>query len=67
MHDSALQTFIECTRSGWGPLSSQLVANCRGHLELRTYARVEGTDGTVQLVKRNATIVRSGQVQVYPS
>jgi hypothetical protein len=30
-----------------------------------TYGRVEGPDGTIRLVKRNATLVRPGQVQVY--
>lgn len=30
-----------------------------------TYARVQAPDGTVRLVKRGATVVRPGDVQVY--
>ena len=30
-----------------------------------TYARVEDQNGGVKLVKRNSTLVRAGQVQVY--
>ena len=37
----------------------------RGEMEMGTYARVESPDGSVKLVKRNSTIVRPGQVQVY--
>lgn len=36
----------------------------RGEIEMRTYARIE-TDGTVRLVKRNTTVVRAGQTQLY--
>lgn len=36
-----------------------------GESEMGTYGRVEDTDGTVRLVKRNATLVKPGQVQVY--
>lgn len=36
-----------------------------GEIEMGTYGRVEGADGKVHLVKRDATIVRAGQVQVY--
>jgi hypothetical protein len=37
----------------------------QGEIAMGTYARVENPDGTFQLVKRNSTIVRAGQVQVY--
>ena len=37
----------------------------QGEIEMGTYARVEGPDGTVRLVKRGSTLVRPGQVQVY--
>ena len=36
----------------------------RGEMEMGTYARLETPEG-VRLVKRNSTIVRPGQVQVY--
>lgn len=36
-----------------------------GESEMGTYGRVDGDDGTPRLVKRNATLVRPGQVQVY--
>ena len=131
MAEDALQTFIENTRSTWGPLTSELVAECRrgleallkaspaepwlaalhadppanqelyrdpdhgfvllahaeraglyrpphdhgrgwviyamqeGAIEMGTYARLEDPDGQVRLVKRDATLVRPGQVQVY--
>jgi len=130
MGDS-LKTFIEGARSVWGPLSSELVADCRrgleqlleappseawlaalhaappasealhrdpdhgfvllahaeqaglyrpphdhgrgwviyamqqGEIEMGTWARVEDPDGRVRLVKRDSTLVRAGQVQVY--
>lgn len=130
MGDS-LQTFIEGARSAWGPLTSELVADCRrgleqllkaapsenwlamlrataptnaelhrdpdhgfvllahteqaglyrpphdhgrgwviyamqhGEIEMGTWARVEDADGRVRLVKRDSTLVRAGQVQVY--
>jgi hypothetical protein len=37
----------------------------RGEMEMGTYARVEDEEGKVRLVKRGATLVRPGQVQVY--
>ncbi len=37
----------------------------RGEIEMGTYARIEGPDGSIRLVKRNSTLVRPGQVQVY--
>jgi len=37
----------------------------QGEIEMGTYARVEGKDGSPRLVKRSATVVRPGQVQVY--
>lgn len=37
----------------------------QGEIEMGTYARTEGPDGSVKLVKRNSTLVRPGQVQVY--
>lgn len=36
-----------------------------GESEMGTYGRVVDTDGAVRLVKRNSTLVRAGQVQVY--
>jgi hypothetical protein len=130
MGDS-LQTFIEGARAAWGPLTSELVAECgrrletllkaspsegwlaalhakapaseelyrdpshgfvllahteqaglyrpphdhgrgwviyamqHGEIEMRTYARIEDADGRVRLVRRDRTLVRAGQVQVY--
>lgn len=37
----------------------------RGEIEMRTYARIENPDGSVKLVRRDSTLVRPGQVQVY--
>lgn len=37
----------------------------QGESEMGTYARVEDPDGRVRLVKRNTSLVRAGQVQVY--
>lgn len=37
----------------------------RGEIEMGTYARIENPDGRVKLVKRDSTLVRPGQVQVY--
>ena len=37
----------------------------QGEIEMGTYARIEDSDGSVKLVKRNSTRVRPGQVQVY--
>lgn len=37
----------------------------QGESEMGTYARVADADGRVRLVKRNSTLVRAGQVQVY--
>ena len=37
----------------------------QGEIEMGTYARIEALDGSVKLVKRNSTLVRPGQVQVY--
>jgi hypothetical protein len=37
----------------------------QGEIEMGTYGRIEREDGTVRLVKRNSTLVRPGQVQVY--
>ena len=131
MAKNSLETFTGNISSIWGPLTSQLVAGCRQHLEellrtpatedwlatlrrearaydelyrdptcgfvllahmeqaglyrpphdhgrgwvmygvlqgeseMGTYARIEEPDGSVKLVKRNATLVGSGQVQVY--
>lgn len=36
-----------------------------GESEMGTYGRVEDQDGTIRLVKRNTTLVKPGQVQVY--
>lgn len=131
MPDNALQTFIDGVRSAWGPLSSQLVADCRtrledllqadtsepwlaalhrdrpaneelyrdpdhgfvllahteqaglyrpphdhgrgwviyamqaGEIEMGTYARIEDPEYGGRLVKRDSTLVKAGQVQVY--
>lgn len=37
----------------------------QGEIEMGTWARVENPDGSVKLVKRNSTLVRPGDVQVY--
>lgn len=37
----------------------------KGEIEMGTYARVEAPDSSVKLVKRDSTLVRPGQVQVY--
>src|SRR4051812_20594699 len=37
----------------------------RGELEMGSYARVQGADGQVRLVRRDATLVRPGQALVY--
>ena len=37
----------------------------QGESEMGAYGRVEGEDGKTRLVKRNATLVRPGQAQVY--
>jgi hypothetical protein len=37
----------------------------QGEIEMGTYARNETVDGSARLVKRNSTIVRPGQLQVY--
>lgn len=131
MTQDALQTFTHRAASAWGPLTSELAAECArqlqalmaapraeawltqlhrdrpdraelhrdadhgfvllahsetqglyrpphdhghgwviygvqdGEVEMGTYGRVEDPDGSVRLVKRNATLVRAGEVQVY--
>ncbi|MDP1768816.1 MAG: hypothetical protein Q8L74_08435 [Nitrospirota bacterium] len=37
----------------------------QGEIEMGTYARIEAPNGSVKLVKRDSTLVRPGQVQVY--
>jgi hypothetical protein len=37
----------------------------QGESEMGTYARVEGADGVARLVRRNSTLVKPGQAQVY--
>jgi hypothetical protein len=37
----------------------------QGEIEMGTFARIENPDGSVKLVKRDSTLVRPGQVQVY--
>lgn len=37
----------------------------QGEIEMGTYARIEDPAGSVKLVKRDSTLVRPGQVQVY--
>ena len=131
MPSNSLQTCMENLKAAWGPLSSELVAECQslleglvqapalepwlsalhrerpvneelyrdpdygfvllahsenaglyrpphdhgrgwviyamqdGEIEMGTYARIEDSDGAVRLVKRNSTLVRTGQAQVY--
>ncbi len=36
-----------------------------GEIEMRSYARIEDQEGRIQLVKRNSTLVKSGQAMVY--
>jgi hypothetical protein len=131
MADTSLETWIDGMRSSWGPLTTQLIADCSRHLEkllaaqateewlvalhrdapaneelyrdaahgflllahaeyaglyrpphdhgrgwviyaiqqgdieMGTYARVEGPNGRVRLVKRDSTVLRPGQVKVF--
>ena len=131
MANNSLQTFIEGVKSAWGPLNSELVAECSrllerllqteptepwlaalhrdrpvneelhrdpdhgflllahtekaglyrpphdhgrgwviyamqdGEIEMGTYARIEDPESGIRLVKRDSTLVRAGQVQVY--
>jgi len=37
----------------------------QGEIEMGTYGRIDDPDGSVRLVKRGATLLRPGQVQVY--
>ncbi len=37
----------------------------QGEIEMGTYARITGLDGSIKLVKRDSTLVRPGMVQVY--
>jgi hypothetical protein len=37
----------------------------QGEIEMGTYGRIDDPDGSVWLVKRGATLLRPGQVQVY--
>jgi hypothetical protein len=37
----------------------------QGDIEMGTYARTEGRDGSVSLVKRGSAVLRPGQAQVY--
>jgi hypothetical protein len=37
----------------------------QGEIEMGTYVRVQGPDGRVRLVKRDATLVRPGQAKVF--
>jgi hypothetical protein len=37
----------------------------QGALEIRTYARVQSPDGAVELVQRDAVIVRAGEPRIY--
>ena len=37
----------------------------QGEIEMATYVRIEDPDGKVRLVKRDATLVRAGQVKVF--
>ncbi|MFO0575242.1 MAG: hypothetical protein U1A78_14725 [Polyangia bacterium] len=36
-----------------------------GEIEMGTYGRIEAPDGQVRLVKRDSTVLRAGQAQVY--
>lgn len=36
-----------------------------GQVEMRTYARLANADGSVRVVRRDSTLLRPGQVQVY--
>lgn len=131
IYDNSLEGFIEAVRHEWGPISSEIVAACRSHmerlmrapaaeewlatlhreapanselhrdtthgfmllahtetqglyrpphdhgrgwviygiqqgeLEIGTYARVAAPDGAPRLVKRDATILRAGEVRAY--
>lgn len=128
---NTLETSLDRIKSAWGPLTSEMAAACRGHLqdllaapatepwlaalraempasrelyrdpahgfvllahaeqaglyrpphdhgrgwviyaiqqgevEMGSYARIEGPDGTVKLVKRDSTVMRAGDAKVY--
>jgi len=36
-----------------------------GEIEMGTYARIEDEDGAIRLVRRNTTLVRAGEAQLY--
>lgn len=42
-----------------------IYAVVRGESEMATYGRVVDQDGTIRLVKRNTTLVKPGQAQMY--
>lgn len=42
-----------------------IYALSRGEMEIGTYARVEDADGSVRLVKRDASPLRAGEARVY--
>jgi hypothetical protein len=42
-----------------------IYALSHGEMEIATYARVQGSDGQVRLVKRDATLLRPGEARVY--
>lgn len=131
MTTNSLETFVEEVRSAWGPLSSELIAQCsrqlgdllkaptaeewlaalhgdepankelhrdagcgfmllahteqtglyrpphdhgrswviygvqRGEVEMGTYIRMRDDEGHVRLVKRDATLVRAGEVKIF--
>lgn len=131
MNASHLETFTEGVRSAWGPLTTELIAECRqalqnllkappteewlaalhrdapgsrelhrdaacgflllahaeqaglhrpphdhgrawviygiqqGEIEMATYFRMEDHEGNVRLVRRDSTVLRAGQVQVF--
>ncbi|XXY47639.1 hypothetical protein WME91_47310 [Sorangium sp. So ce269] len=52
MANSALQTFIEATKAAWGPLTSELVAACRQHLE--TLVKASPSEAWLAALHRNA-------------
>lgn len=46
-------------------LSWVIYALQRGEMEIGTYARVEDADGSVRLIKRDASLLRAGEARVY--
>jgi len=45
MTKNAIETFVDGVRAAWGPLTTEVVASCRQHLEALTGASLEVEEG----------------------